>query len=244
MTTTPTTLATILAAHLPALPPPIEHADGGVWYKLSPHAGLTVTPGPDDYVAHIASGRSLGLACDEVASVATTPEAAVDNAIRKGDHILAAAALAAAEQARTLAALLGTSLPPEPRKAKERVVHLRKLERALLQAIETARNSHREAVNAHQHAETMINVEAALPGLTGPAHADRVAILRELAPCGWHKVNGNRIRWLQGAGLVDAHKVVTAYDRRNRPTAQHTEASITDAGRAALRALDPQEPTK
>lgn len=240
---TPTTIAARLAAHLPALPAPTERAqaDGGVWYKLSPHVGLTVTPGPDDYVAHIASGRSLGLACDEVASVAATPEAAVADAIRKGDHILAAAALASAQHVHTLSTLLGTSLPTTPLAARERVVCLRKLERALNRATEAAQTSHREALNSQQNAETMIAVDAALPGLTDSAHADRVAILRELAPSGWHKVNGNRVRWLQGAGLVELRK--RCIERGSTGTKTITEASITDAGRLALRSLTSQKPT-
>lgn len=236
--TTPTTLAATLAHHHPLLPPPIPRDDGGIWYAIGVHTLIDLTPTPDGYRAILTGADCLGLARRTVEATAATPEAAIAAALQAGDHILAAAALAAVDQARTMAALLGASLPTTLPAAKERADHTRRIWSALRNATEIAEAAYKAAQSVKQHAGAMYIVEAALPGLTGPAYADRVAILRSLAPSGWHKVNGNRIRWLQGAGLVDAHKVTTAYDRHNRPTAQHTEASITEAGRLALRTID------
>lgn len=235
-------IATSIAHHHPHFPPPsMTRSDGSVIYHLR-GASFSVKASPDGFCATLRGGDKLG--CPTVEAIAATPEAAVSAALRDGDHILAAAVLNSADQALVLLTVLGTSLPATPSAAEKRVDHARRLVNSLRTATEAAQANFSAAQAAKRHAETMINVEAALPGLTGPAHADRVAVLRALAPSGWHKVNGNRIRWLVGAGLVDAHKVVTAYDRNSRPTASFTQASITDAGRAALRALDPQEPTK
>lgn len=237
MTPDPTILAT-LAHHHPLLPPPIERDDGGIWYAISVHTLIDVTPTPDGYRAILTGADCLGLARPRVEAEAPTPEAAVAAAIEAGAHILSAAAYASAQQARTLAAILGTSLPTEPAAAQERLDHVRRAWSALRNATEAAEGAYKAAQASKAHAETMLIVEAALPGLTGPAHADRVALLRTLAPSGWHRVNGNHTRWLQSASLVDARRVTTAYDRHSRPTASHTEASLTEAGRLAISAID------
>lgn len=244
MTPPPTTIAARLAAHLPALPHPAQEPNGWLTYTIGPYVCLTVAPHHSGYRAILTGADCLRLARPEVEAVTDAPEVAVDAAIHNGDHILATAALTAAQQAHALAVLLGTSLPTKLPEARDRVDRVRRVWSALLSAAEVAEGACLAAKVAKANAGLLTTVEAALPGLTGPAHADRVAILRTLAGSGWHKINANRIRWLQGAGLVDAHKVITAYDRSGRPTASFTQASITDAGRATLRALTPTpEPT-